>query len=130
MVKKASYVAIRLAVTLCILWLLTSGWNMITVARRPVCLPKAAGLQGWEAGTTCQAGRAGMAFAMIALYVSDLPRAAFSLTRTQDSFLYVVRHALRRAASFRSAPAEARVQAATRPAPNHARSLWPANTIT
>lgn len=66
-VKKTLYVAIRFAVTLCILWLLTSGWNMIIVARQPVCLPKGPGLRGWEAGTTCRVGRAGVAFAIIAL---------------------------------------------------------------
>ncbi|KAF2685088.1 hypothetical protein K458DRAFT_20116 [Lentithecium fluviatile CBS 122367] len=69
-VKKTSYIAIRVAVTLCILWLLTSGWNMITVARRSVCLSEGPGLLSWEAGPTCHAGRAGMAFAMIALMAS------------------------------------------------------------
>jgi hypothetical protein len=69
-VKKTSYVAVRFSVTLCILWLLTSGWNLITVARQPVCLPEAPGRQGWEAGTTCVVGRLGIALSLIALYAS------------------------------------------------------------
>ncbi|KAF2106608.1 hypothetical protein BDV96DRAFT_654610 [Lophiotrema nucula] len=68
--KKTSYFAIRVAVTLCVLWLLTSGWNMIVVARRPVCLPDTPGFQGWEAGTTCVVGRAGVAISLIALLAS------------------------------------------------------------
>ena len=67
LVKKTSYVAVRFAVTLCILWLLTSGWNLIIFARRPVCLPAGASLEGWEAGTTCVVGRIGTAISMIAL---------------------------------------------------------------
>ncbi|KAF2647537.1 hypothetical protein K491DRAFT_723361 [Lophiostoma macrostomum CBS 122681] len=69
-VKKTSYVAVRFSVTLCILWLLTSGWNLITVARQPVCLPEAPGRQGWEAGTTCMIGRAGVAMSLIALFAA------------------------------------------------------------
>ncbi|KAF2793673.1 hypothetical protein K505DRAFT_375197 [Melanomma pulvis-pyrius CBS 109.77] len=69
-IKKTSYIAIRLAVTLCILWLLTSGWNLIIVARQPVCLPAGAGLEGWEAGTTCVVGRIGTTFSIIALIAS------------------------------------------------------------
>ncbi|KAF2179882.1 hypothetical protein K469DRAFT_594590 [Zopfia rhizophila CBS 207.26] len=68
--KKTSYFAIRLVVTLCILWLLTSGWNMITVARRPVCLPAARGLARWESGTTCVVGRLSVAMSLIALIAS------------------------------------------------------------
>ncbi|CAO2647346.1 Nn.00g082680.m01.CDS01 [Neocucurbitaria sp. VM-36] len=69
-IKKTDYVAIRMVISLCVLWLLTSGWNMIIVARRPMCLPEAPGLQKWEFGTTCQISRIGMAFAMIALIAS------------------------------------------------------------
>jgi hypothetical protein len=78
-------VAVRIAVTLCVLWLLvripidaatvqpilrgtkTAGWNMITVARRPMCLPDGAGLEGWEAGSTCVVGRIGVAVSFLAL---------------------------------------------------------------
>ncbi|KAF2827135.1 hypothetical protein CC86DRAFT_406356 [Ophiobolus disseminans] len=69
-IKRTSYVAIRFAVSLCVLWLLTSGWNMIIVARRPVCLADAPGLQVWEVGLTCRVGRLGMAFAVISLLAS------------------------------------------------------------
>ncbi|KAF1951616.1 hypothetical protein CC80DRAFT_480898 [Byssothecium circinans] len=69
-IKKTSYIAVRFAVTLCILWLLTSGWNMITVARQPVCLSEAPGLQGWEAGSTCRVSRVGIAFSIVALMAS------------------------------------------------------------
>ncbi|KAF9737102.1 hypothetical protein PMIN03_006736 [Paraphaeosphaeria minitans] len=68
--KKTSYIAVRCGGTLCMLWLLTSGWNMIIVARRPSCLPGARGLNSWEIGTTCQVGRVGIAFAMMALVAS------------------------------------------------------------
>ncbi|KAF1998169.1 hypothetical protein P154DRAFT_439759 [Amniculicola lignicola CBS 123094] len=68
--RKTSYIAIRFTVTLIILWLLTSGWNFITIARRPVCLPAQRGLSGWEAGTPCMVGRAGVAISFIALIAS------------------------------------------------------------
>ncbi|RMZ68143.1 Golgi vesicle transport [Pyrenophora seminiperda CCB06] len=68
-VDKTFYFAIRLAASSCALWLLTSGWNMILVARRPICLQKAPGLQSWEYGTTCQWSRVSIAFAAIALLV-------------------------------------------------------------
>lgn len=68
---KTTYIAVRFAVMLVILWLLTCSWNMITVARRPVCLPAAADpaseLAGWEAGTSCQVFRVGVAFGTFAL---------------------------------------------------------------
>ena len=66
-VKKTDYVAIRIVVSLCVLWLLTTGWNMIMVARRPVCLPEQQDLQRWESGFTCYIARVGTGFAAIAL---------------------------------------------------------------
>lgn len=66
-VKKTTYIANRLVVSLCVLWLLTVGWNMILVARRPTCLLSQGDGQSWEAGTTCLISRVGMALAMIAL---------------------------------------------------------------
>ncbi|KAF1848092.1 uncharacterized protein K460DRAFT_384303 [Cucurbitaria berberidis CBS 394.84] len=72
-VEKTDYVAIRTVVSLCVLWLLTSGWNMIIVARRPICLPEGPegpGAQRWEIGSTCQVSRIDMSFAMIALIAS------------------------------------------------------------
>lgn len=65
--KKTTYIANRLVVSLCVLWLLTAGWNMILVARRPSCLPNQLDGQHWEAGITCIVSRVGMALAMIAL---------------------------------------------------------------
>ena len=38
-IKKTTYIANRLVVSLCVFWLLTAGWNMILVSRRPICLP-------------------------------------------------------------------------------------------
>jgi hypothetical protein len=66
-IKKTSYIAIRFAISLCIIWLFTVGWDMITVARRPTCLPEAPGLQAWEVGSVCAIARLGMAFAVISL---------------------------------------------------------------
>jgi hypothetical protein len=73
MVQKTSYIAVRMAVSLCVLWLLTNGWNMITVARQPICLSAGPGRLSWEAGPTCYAGRVGFVFAMVALYVTVVP---------------------------------------------------------
>ncbi|KAF2626683.1 hypothetical protein BU25DRAFT_92736 [Macroventuria anomochaeta] len=69
-IKKTTYIANRLVVSLCVLWLLTAGWNMILVARRPSCLPNQLDGQSWEAGITCLFGRVGMSLAMIALVAS------------------------------------------------------------
>jgi hypothetical protein len=74
-VEKTSYIAIRLVVSLCVLWLLTSGWNMILVARRPICLQETPGLQGWEFGSTCLYGRVGITFAAISLFVRPVRQA-------------------------------------------------------
>ncbi|OCK97233.1 uncharacterized protein K441DRAFT_16083 [Cenococcum geophilum 1.58] len=70
LLKKTCYLAIRLAVTLCILWLLTSGWNLITAARQPVCLPSSTHMAGWDTGPTCVAGRMSAAMSFIALIAS------------------------------------------------------------
>jgi hypothetical protein len=40
---------------------------MIIVARRPVCLPGAPGLQAWEVGTVCHIARLGIALAVVSL---------------------------------------------------------------
>lgn len=58
-----------MVVALCAFWLVTSGWNMIIVARRPVCLEPALELQAWEYGPRCYVSRVGIAFATVALYV-------------------------------------------------------------
>ncbi|OCL02691.1 hypothetical protein AOQ84DRAFT_392786 [Glonium stellatum] len=70
LLKKTCYVAIRLAVTLCILWLLTSGWNLITAARQPVCLPSSTHKPGWETGPTCVVSRISATMSLIALIAS------------------------------------------------------------
>ena len=66
-IKKTTYIVNRLVISLCVLWLLTAGWNMILVARRPSCLASQLEGQAWEAGMTCLISRVGMALAMIAL---------------------------------------------------------------
>ncbi|KAF2743252.1 hypothetical protein M011DRAFT_451796 [Sporormia fimetaria CBS 119925] len=68
--KKTSYVAVRIVGPLCVLWLLTAGWNMITVARRPRCLPDISGFAKWESGTTCIVARISVAFSSLALMAS------------------------------------------------------------
>jgi len=69
-IKNTDYAAVRMVVALCAFWLVTSGWNMIIVARRPVCLEPASGLQAWEYGPRCYVGRIGIAFATVALVAS------------------------------------------------------------
>lgn len=70
MAKRTSSVPTHLVGYLCVLWLVTFGWNMILVARRPVCLQMAAGLHSWEYGFTCLINRAGMTFAALLLLVA------------------------------------------------------------
>lgn len=65
--QNACYVAIRLAVTLCILWLMTSGWNFIIAARQPVCLPASSVGEDWEVGGSCVAERFSAAISFVAL---------------------------------------------------------------
>ncbi|KAF9691386.1 hypothetical protein EKO04_010768 [Ascochyta lentis] len=69
-IKKTTYIANRLVISLCVMWLLTAGWNMILVARRPSCLPNQLDGQSWESGITCLVSRVGMALAMISLVAS------------------------------------------------------------
>ncbi|KAF4534082.1 uncharacterized protein LTHEOB_3695 [Lasiodiplodia theobromae] len=71
--ENACYVAIRLAVTLCILWLLTSGWNFIVAARQPVCLPQSFSSDlgdRWRVGSSCAAERFSAAISFLALVAS------------------------------------------------------------
>ncbi|KAJ4333431.1 hypothetical protein N0V87_007627 [Didymella glomerata] len=72
-IKKTTYIVNRLVISLCVLWLLTAGWNMILVARRPSCLASQLEGQAWEAGMTCLISRVGMALAMIALENGESP---------------------------------------------------------
>lgn len=67
--KRTSYVAVRFAASLCVLWLLTGGWNMIIVARRPMCLLEGNETSNWQGGKTCMVERVGISFSMVALYV-------------------------------------------------------------
>ncbi|PVI00961.1 hypothetical protein DM02DRAFT_671640 [Periconia macrospinosa] len=69
-IEKASYVATRFAATVCVLWLLTTGWNMIIIARQLVCLPQSPSLQSWQAGPTCHANQIGVTFSTVALLSS------------------------------------------------------------
>jgi hypothetical protein len=82
-VKRTNYIAIRIVVTLCILWLLTAGWDLIIVARQPVCLPEGEDRAAWEAGTPCVVGRAGVAMSLIALYVSTIREQKLSSSYTE-----------------------------------------------
>jgi hypothetical protein len=66
-IKRTSYIATRFSITLCVLWLITVGWDLIIVARRPTCLSEAPGLQVWETGTICSIARLGITFALISL---------------------------------------------------------------
>ncbi|EMD92352.1 hypothetical protein COCC4DRAFT_69719 [Bipolaris maydis ATCC 48331] len=68
--KRNSTVPTRIAGSMCALWLLTSGWDMILVASTPVCLPMAPGLDSSEYGLTCHISRVGVAFAVISLVAS------------------------------------------------------------
>ncbi|EUC34883.1 hypothetical protein COCCADRAFT_92301 [Bipolaris zeicola 26-R-13] len=65
--KRNSTVPTRIAGSMCALWLLTSGWDMILVASTPVCLPMAPELDSSEYGLTCHISRVGIAFAVISL---------------------------------------------------------------
>ncbi|KAF2492216.1 hypothetical protein BU16DRAFT_107074 [Lophium mytilinum] len=79
--SKTSYFAIRLSVTLAVLWLCTSGWNMIIAARQPICLAKSSYLAGWEAGSTCVVGRIAIAMSLFALIASCVLFAILAIVR-------------------------------------------------
>ena len=69
-IRRPVYLATRLSIILAMLWLLSSGWNMIIAARQPICLesgPLATALNLWQVGGTCKAQRAGAAFSIINL---------------------------------------------------------------
>ncbi|GME60793.1 uncharacterized protein LTHEOB_3695 [Neofusicoccum parvum] len=71
--ENACYVALRLAVALCILWLMTSGWNFIIAARQPTCLSESssnATEDSWKVGSSCAAERFSSAVSFIALVAS------------------------------------------------------------
>ncbi|KAF2267275.1 hypothetical protein CC78DRAFT_94716 [Lojkania enalia] len=115
--KKTSYFAIRFAVTLCILWLLTSGWNMIIVARRPVCLPPRVGLQGWEAGATCVVGRLGIAMSMLALLASCTLFGMLAVVRRPFE-AHLLKHGYQKPGNRRPTPVVSR-----RPSPSRSSSF-------
>ena len=64
--QRAVSFMVRYAAMLCATWLVAVGWNMILVARRPVCLPES-GVRSWEVGRTCVVGRVGIAGSVVAL---------------------------------------------------------------
>ncbi|KAH8731751.1 hypothetical protein GQ44DRAFT_603304 [Phaeosphaeriaceae sp. PMI808] len=106
-IKKTSYAAIRLAVSLCVLWLLTCGWNMIIVARRPICLPEASGLQVWEVGSICRITRVGMAFAVISLIASFILFGILAVVRRPfEAHLY--KHGYRSPGDPHASPSKSR----------------------
>ncbi|ORY19276.1 hypothetical protein BCR34DRAFT_528201 [Clohesyomyces aquaticus] len=106
-IEKTSYFAIRLAVTLCVLWLLTSGWNFITVARQPICLPREGNPPGWQVGTTCAVGRVGIAFSMVALLASCTLFGMLSVVRRPFE-AHVFKHGYRPPAEPQTTPAASR----------------------
>ncbi|KAF2024378.1 hypothetical protein EK21DRAFT_104688 [Setomelanomma holmii] len=65
-IKRTSYVAIRVAVTLCVLWLQPR---------------RATGLQSWEFGMECRISRASMTFAMINLVASFISFGVLAVIR-------------------------------------------------
>jgi hypothetical protein len=66
-VKRPVCIAARLSIALAMLWLISSGWNMIIAARQPVCLDRGPMLRLWQVKSTCKVQRAGTAFSIINL---------------------------------------------------------------
>jgi len=71
-IKRPVYIAIRLAISVAILSLFCSGWNVVTATRQPICLPIAPMRLLWQAGGPCKAQRVAAAFSIINLYVVAL----------------------------------------------------------
>lgn len=67
LLRTTHYLAIRVVVAICTLWLLTSGWNLIIAARQPLCLPGSTEGAAWQVGLTCVAGRFSAAMSIVAL---------------------------------------------------------------
>ncbi|KAF1986493.1 hypothetical protein K402DRAFT_81123 [Aulographum hederae CBS 113979] len=72
LMRKACHIGLRLAVTLCILWALTSGWNLIVAARQPICLPEGSNGSRWQVGISCIVERFSAAMSLVALVGSFL----------------------------------------------------------
>ncbi|KAF2198858.1 hypothetical protein GQ43DRAFT_139706 [Delitschia confertaspora ATCC 74209] len=70
LIKRNSYIAIHIARGLCVLWMLTVGWDLILVARQPSCFAKQEDLSGWQAGSPCQVGRFAVVMSVIACMAS------------------------------------------------------------
>ncbi|KAH7396196.1 hypothetical protein BKA66DRAFT_259519 [Pyrenochaeta sp. MPI-SDFR-AT-0127] len=118
--KKTSYVAVRFVVSLCVLWMLTSGWNMIIVARRPLCLSEAPELQNWEFGTKCYMSRVGMAFAMVALVVSFALFGVLCAVRRPFE-AHLLKHGYQRSMDPNATPADSREVSPASEKPPHGR---------
>ncbi|KAF2436862.1 hypothetical protein EJ08DRAFT_5161 [Tothia fuscella] len=65
--KRPSYIATRILIAVCTMWLITSGGNFIVAARQPVCLPTGLIYAYWQSGGPCVAQRAGTAIAILIL---------------------------------------------------------------
>ncbi|KAE9976680.1 hypothetical protein EG328_002466 [Venturia inaequalis] len=70
-VKRSAYILTRMTIGLVLLWLITTGWNLIVAARQPVCFPDGVLAAYWQAGGACIAQRFGTAIAMILLIASS-----------------------------------------------------------
>ncbi|KIW07061.1 uncharacterized protein PV09_01952 [Verruconis gallopava] len=68
--RKPVYIASRLSIALAMLWLLSSGWNMIIAARQPICKSGQPTLRLWQREGTCIAQRAGAAFSILNLLIA------------------------------------------------------------
>lgn len=65
--KRPSYMAVRLLIVDCTMWLITSGANLIVAARQPICIPPGKILAYWQSGGPCVAQRAGSAVSILVL---------------------------------------------------------------
>lgn len=77
---RMSFSAVRLSVALCVLWLLTSGWDLIMAVRQTTCPPDGSGETLWMTQSTCVAHRIGTCIALLTLYDHCTLRCVLALT--------------------------------------------------
>jgi hypothetical protein len=65
--QRPTWIATRLLVGVCILWLITSGANLVVASRQPICFPVGYVLAYWQFGGICIAQRIGTAISILVL---------------------------------------------------------------
>jgi hypothetical protein len=65
--ERPTWIATRLLIGVCTLWLISSGANLVVASRQPICFPSRYILAYWQFGGTCVAQRVGTAISILLL---------------------------------------------------------------